>query len=221
MKNGSTLWFMEEIKLQVRFAAAVNTQIKDSIAKKDYCAAIVNCLKLPHSKNLFNAAILSMHLGNLDDAALYFENALQVDPWLTIGHYMYAVLMQRLGQYEMAIKLYDYCIISFRGKDVIEYEQIGLYLTMNKCDAFLNKACCHQLLGEFDFAVDEYQNAKELNSNINTLFGSLGRAPRHSDEMPLFFQKRNFSSKSNHYLGHVPKIICSLPLKGLMGGKVN
>ena len=142
----------------------------DCVIKQRYEEASVLYEQLlkekPNSKVHYNLGIMYRRLGDAMAAIRHFETAITLDKWMVSAYFMFALTCQEIGDYQRAIKLYGFAITKLRNHPYIEYNQMGLMLTVRKQDILTNRAMCRFQVKNLNFAKLDLKEAKELDPAV-------------------------------------------------------
>ena len=184
---------MESIRKKIEKTALLKWRVRECIEKGEYQQAIHHHLQMGMNNRIsFNVASLYRKIGDVQSAEKYYTMAVELDPWLSIGHYMLGLTLQEKGEYQAAIDAYDNCLISLRKHESIEYTQIGLDLTLRESNIRFNHLKCFQKIGE---------SSGDCCKSLSIC--SYPYELAHRNEMLLFRHKRNTPFYNNVFQGHL------------------
>lgn len=110
-------------------------------------------------RNLFNIGQTYRALGNLDRAAKAFEESVDKDKMLAVGHFMLGNVSLALNRNEDALESFNNANFYLRGNKLINYQQLGLKYKLYLCEILANRAISHARLGHIQEARDDFLNA--------------------------------------------------------------
>ncbi|XP_006813026.1 neutrophil cytosol factor 2-like [Saccoglossus kowalevskii] len=102
----------------------------------------------PSAKVFFNIGMVHQALGNLDAAEKAFESSLTVDKHFAIGRYQLSIVHYNCRRFKDAEMSFKHTHESLRGKNYIDYKQLGLRFVLYECEILHNLALTCIALGE-------------------------------------------------------------------------
>ncbi|XP_071821576.1 uncharacterized protein [Apostichopus japonicus] len=97
----------------------------------------------PSAKILFNITIALIDQGDTDGAVKTCHGVINKDKHLAIGHFLLGEVQCKKRHYDDAWKSFDAALQLLRGKDTIDYSQLGLAHKLYKCEILYNQAFCY------------------------------------------------------------------------------
>ena len=139
---------MNRIMKRIEKRSSLNWEASNFLKSKDYEMTIETHMRMKiNSRVCFNIAMLYMHLNNYEMASFYFLSSVNLDPWLSVAYYFFALLFQKQNDYNRAIKLYNKCRASMRNHISIDYTLLSLPLVLHHADVIKNTAVCYYRCG--------------------------------------------------------------------------
>ena len=176
------------IRKKIESAALLNWKATECVNNEEYERAIYHFIQMEEtSKVFFNIASLYRKLENQEMSIEYYKKALLKDPCFAICFYMLGLTLQEKSSFKDAIKSYEFCRITMRDHEVIEYIQLGLDATLGICDILRNQTECRTLLSiEYGSIVVERKNPFKF-----------------QNDLLMFKLKRNRPFYNNVFQGHL------------------
>ncbi|KAJ3357487.1 hypothetical protein GGF32_001034 [Allomyces javanicus] len=116
---------------------------------------------LDSSRILFNVGMTFLSMGQPEDAALAFDDAIEHDHYLAAAQFQLGATHYLLGQYSEAEALFQAALDSTRGNLIIDYRQLGLDFRLYACEILFNQALAFAQLGETVAANLLLENARK------------------------------------------------------------
>ena len=137
--------------------------------QKDWLKGIANFQQVtPQSATIFfNIGSCYLQLQQYQEAINSFQACVERDKYLAVGYFQLGVAQTFMGYYEEAIQNFNQCLVAMRGNNFIHYKQLNLACKIFVSEVRLNLALLYLFSGEYDLAVQELQQATELETNSN------------------------------------------------------
>jgi neutrophil factor 2 len=104
------------------------------------------------AKLLYNIAILNINMGNIDDALLYFKNAINQDEYFALAYFQIGILQFNVQDYAAAIDSFLKCFQILSGRVSIDYTQLGLEFKLTVLKVCFNIALSYLATDNVDGA---------------------------------------------------------------------
>ena len=160
----------------------------------------------PNSRRLFNLSMLYLQIGNYGAALCNLEDAASLDNWLTVAYFIMATIYQDMTMYSKALDMYQICLLSMRNHDAVEYQQLGLNMSVQADDVIIGLGMCKMELGMVDQAFSHFKMANIENHELHLHMKS-NLNPMHFNA--YFVPKISKMKNRNYFLGS-PKTISQI-----------
>ncbi|KAJ6608909.1 hypothetical protein B0H10DRAFT_2301133 [Mycena sp. CBHHK59/15] len=111
---------------------------------------------------LTNVGLIHAALGEHEVAIEQFIEATQLDPYLAVAYFQCGVSNFLLGRYDLAHQDFEAALLSLRGNQEINYEQLGLKFRLFSAEVLFNRGLCLISLGRTEQGLAQMEEAKTM-----------------------------------------------------------
>lgn len=115
----------------------------------------------------FNIGCCYLQLQQYRDAERSFLACIDRDKYLAVGYFQLGVAQTYMEYYQEGIDNFNGCLGAMRGNTFIQYKQLNLACKIFASEVRLNIALLYLFSGESDLAMQELQQAAELEAKSN------------------------------------------------------
>ncbi|KAL1924283.1 uncharacterized protein VTP21DRAFT_7318 [Calcarisporiella thermophila] len=113
-----------------------------------------------HSKIFFNIGLILSNMNQLEEAVLWFNNAVELDQYHAIAQFQLGITYYLLGNMIEAERFFDIALHVMRGNTCIDYTQLGLNHKLYTCEVIFNRGLTRLNRGDFAGGMDDLRYAQ-------------------------------------------------------------